>query len=120
MDVQGQRGPQTHVQAALKYTMTCMYRAAKQTPVYWQNLALPFGATGSVYEVNALNLMEPMVTADFASKAVEALLRALGWLYDAEGAKCNLFVQSAVVLGVALEIRATDLVVANTARRTQQ
>eukprot|EP00971_Amphidinium_carterae_P179156 3553733-Amphidinium_carterae.1 len=61
---------------------------------------LPVGATGSVYD-----LMEPMVTADSASKAVEALSHALGWLYDAERAKLQFFAQSAVVLGAALEIR---------------
>eukprot|EP00971_Amphidinium_carterae_P197261 3915415-Amphidinium_carterae.3 len=127
----------------LRYTMTCMYGAEKKEAVYWQNLALPFGATGSVYEFNSVaraleiiicnwvgtvtssffddySLVEPSVTADSASSAVEALLRALGWLYDSEGSKYNPFSQSAVVLGVALEIRVADLVVANTARRIQQ
>eukprot|EP00971_Amphidinium_carterae_P143220 2837493-Amphidinium_carterae.1 len=83
----------------LKYTMTCMYSPENQAPVYWQNPALPFGATGSVCEFNAVatalevilrdlvgvvassifddySLVELMVTAYPATKAVEALLHA--------------------------------------------
>eukprot|EP00971_Amphidinium_carterae_P046548 917111-Amphidinium_carterae.2 len=86
-------------------------------------LALPFGATGSVYEFNSVaralevivchwagvvtssffddySLVEPAVTSDSATKAVESLGMALrfGWS----------------------EIRVADLVVANTDRRKQQ
>eukprot|EP00971_Amphidinium_carterae_P250808 4978685-Amphidinium_carterae.1 len=53
----------------------------------------------------------------FASCVVEALFRGLGWLCDSEGSKFNPFMQSAVVLGVSLEIRAADLVVMNTQKR---
>eukprot|EP00971_Amphidinium_carterae_P040160 788250-Amphidinium_carterae.1 len=49
----------------LKYTMTCMYSAAKQAPVYWQNLALPFGATGSVYEFNAVARALEVILCDW-------------------------------------------------------
>eukprot|EP00971_Amphidinium_carterae_P135238 2680206-Amphidinium_carterae.1 len=37
----------------------------RDKPVYWQNLALPFGATGSVYDFNSVARALELISSDW-------------------------------------------------------
>ena len=143
-DVMGKAGKSTGIQAKtydlksayrqipiqeshLKFGYFCIYNHKKKSPEIYRSLALPFGATHSVYSFLRLARMlhaiatrqlhlvttnffddfilaSPKELCDSASKSLEVLFLLTGWDYAMEGKKSTSFSDVCQALGVSFDL----------------
>eukprot|EP00971_Amphidinium_carterae_P338995 6476569-Amphidinium_carterae.1 len=123
----------------LPVAVTCMYHLDLGHAVFYSNLALPFGATYSVYSFNACSrglevvmcmvggllsssyfddfpFVEPELTATSATTLAESLFELLGWEFDSRGHKYKAFADKMDVLGTSIAIVRNGFAISNSMR----
>ena len=110
-----------------KFSVLLVHHYQTQKPVYFVSRSLPFGACASVYSFNRISrgtwhimshgckalggvyfddfpVVEPAALCALASQSFEGLLKALGWVYTNDPAKCKPFNEAFDVLGTQINV----------------
>ena len=110
-----------------KFSVLLVHHYQTQKPVYFVSRSLPFGACASVYSFNRISrgiwrimshgckalggvyfddfpVVEPAALCTLASQSFEGLLKALGWVYANDPAKCKPFNEAFDVLGTQINV----------------
>eukprot|EP00971_Amphidinium_carterae_P341553 6480410-Amphidinium_carterae.2 len=127
----------------LPIALVSFWSSERQQPLFWQSLALPFGALASVYGFNEacrgieiiMNMVGPVVCSSYfddfplvdfeccaesSTAFAESCLKLLGWKFDTEGHKYKPYTRSLEVLGVLVKLDQYSIEARNTAARVQQ